>query len=243
MTHTVLVLLALGSGGWWFRASRRLDALGNSIDEGEGSSGESGRARAGGLGLRVSNLLLHAQQIRHPPEATVDAPTPTTEVIARTEPTLTSHSDHQLPPTIPGGKRASASAIDPGCLGCVVLLSGRVWRLLHGPRPTGGSRVLPGAGAMTPQTPRPQASAKTPAISIRKTPATRPGTYPTRKLRASIRCIHNTAYMQGNPSLLRCRRQIAESRRPQGFESGGTTTRGESPDFGVAQLFQREPVS
>ena len=37
--------------------------------------------------------------------------------------------------------------------------------------------------------------------------------------------------------------RIAESQGPQGFGSGGTTRWGESPELGVAQLFQREPVS
>ena len=66
----------------------------------------------------------------------------------------------------------------------------------------------------------------------------------TRKLRPSVRSLHNTAHMQGNTSLLRCRRQIAESPGSAGLWERGNHTWGESPaGAGVAQLFQREPVS
>jgi len=89
-------------------------------------------------------------------------------------------------------------------------------------------------GTTTPETPRPQAPAprhpKHPGHQHDKTQNhqhPRPPRDPaTRKLRGSIRCIHNTAYMQGIPSLLRCRRQIAESRGTARLRERGNHNQG-----------------
>ena len=65
----------------------------------------------------------------------------------------------------------------------------------------------------------------------------------TRKLRDSVRSLHNTAHMQGNRALLRCRRQHAESGLGRAAGAGEPFVGANRQMLGVAQLFQREPVS
>ena len=102
------------------------------------------------------------------------------------------------------------------------------------PTPYGRPTCPPGSRRHAAETPRPQPRTprhpKHPGHQHDKTQNhqhPRPPRDPaTRKLRGSIRCIHNTAYMQGIPSLLRCRRQIAESRGTARLRERGNHNQG-----------------
>ncbi len=228
-----------------------------------GRVGGSIPPRRGGIRPRRAGRV--SRRVAWHPRST--RPGPGQEVISGADPRLR-HTATISSPHNPRREAASASAIDPGCFGCVVLLSGRVWRLLHSPRPTGGPRVLPGAGTTTPETPRPQprtprhqkhpghspdtttpetprppAPAKTPPTSTASHP--RPLQRPPQPANSALPSDVSIT-LRICREIHRCYDAAVRSPNlggPQGSESGGTTTRGESPDFGVAQLFQREPVS